>query len=190
MKALAVALFSLVSFAGAAPAQPPAAAPNWVEGKNYFLIAQPQPTNLPNQVAYSDSGTGFSWGNYGNTYGHNASHNFNTRFAMSYVTGSHAFRAGIQNGWGWIKHFRSSNGDMVQEYNNGVPFQVIRWDFPILQGESDLDRNMGIFLQDSWTLRRLTLNPGLRYEIVKGSLPAQSAPAGRFVSCPNAPSDA
>jgi protein dithiol oxidoreductase (disulfide-forming) len=47
MKALAVALFSLVSFADAAPAQPPAAAPNWVEGRNYFLIAQPQPTNLP-----------------------------------------------------------------------------------------------------------------------------------------------
>jgi protein dithiol oxidoreductase (disulfide-forming) len=48
MKALAVALFwSLVAFAGAAPAQPPAAAPNWVQGKNYFLVAQPQPTNLP-----------------------------------------------------------------------------------------------------------------------------------------------
>ncbi len=50
MKALArlIALFSLVSLAGAASAQPPAAAaPNWVEGKNYFLIAQPQPTNLP-----------------------------------------------------------------------------------------------------------------------------------------------
>jgi protein dithiol oxidoreductase (disulfide-forming) len=49
MKALAqvIALVSLVSFAGAAPAQPPAAAPNWVEGKNYFRIAQPQPTNLP-----------------------------------------------------------------------------------------------------------------------------------------------
>jgi protein dithiol oxidoreductase (disulfide-forming) len=49
MKALAqvIALVSLVWFAGAAPAQPPAAAPNWVEGKNYFRIAQPQPTNLP-----------------------------------------------------------------------------------------------------------------------------------------------
>jgi protein dithiol oxidoreductase (disulfide-forming) len=47
MKAIAVAFFSLVSFAGAALAQPPAAAPNWVEGRNYFLIAQPQPTNLP-----------------------------------------------------------------------------------------------------------------------------------------------
>lgn len=50
MKALArvIALLSLVSFAGAASAQAPAAAaPNWVEGKNYFLIAQPQPTHLP-----------------------------------------------------------------------------------------------------------------------------------------------
>lgn len=49
MKALArvIALVSLVSFAGAAPAQPPAATGNWVEGKNYFRIAQPQPTNLP-----------------------------------------------------------------------------------------------------------------------------------------------
>jgi thiol:disulfide interchange protein DsbA len=50
MKALArvIALFLLVSFAGAAPAQPPAAtAPNWVEGKSYVLVAQPRPTNLP-----------------------------------------------------------------------------------------------------------------------------------------------
>jgi protein dithiol oxidoreductase (disulfide-forming) len=49
MKALArlIALFSLISFARAAPAQAPAAAPNWVVGKNYFLVSQPQPTNLP-----------------------------------------------------------------------------------------------------------------------------------------------
>jgi hypothetical protein len=56
---------------------------------------KPQPTNAPDQVAYSDSGAGFSWGNYGNTYGHNASHNFNTRFAASYVTGSHAIKTGV-----------------------------------------------------------------------------------------------
>jgi hypothetical protein len=97
------------------------------------------------------------------------------------VTGSHAFKAGIQNGWGWIKHFRDANGDMVQRYANGVPNSVIRWNFPIPLAESDLDRNMGIYLQDSWTIRRLTLNPGLRYEIIQGSVPAQSAPAGRFV---------
>ena len=53
----------------------------------------PQPYNAPDQVAYRDLGSGFSWGNYGNTYGHNASHNFNTRVAASYVTGSHAIKA-------------------------------------------------------------------------------------------------
>jgi len=62
MKALTrvIALVSLVSFGGALHAQPPAAAPsaapaqapaaaapNWVEGRNYFRVAQPQPTNLP-----------------------------------------------------------------------------------------------------------------------------------------------
>jgi thiol:disulfide interchange protein DsbA len=50
MKAFArvMALVSLISFAGAVPAQPPAAAaPAWVEGRNYFLVPQPQPTHLP-----------------------------------------------------------------------------------------------------------------------------------------------
>jgi thiol:disulfide interchange protein DsbA len=45
-----IALFPLISLAAAASAQPPtapAAAPNWVEGKNYVLVAQPRPTNLP-----------------------------------------------------------------------------------------------------------------------------------------------
>ena len=45
--ARAIALLPLIVFAGAVPAQPPTAAPNWVEGRNYVLIARPQPTNLP-----------------------------------------------------------------------------------------------------------------------------------------------
>jgi protein dithiol oxidoreductase (disulfide-forming) len=50
MKAFArlIALFPLVWFAGAASAQPPAAAaPTWVVNRNYFLVTQPQATNLP-----------------------------------------------------------------------------------------------------------------------------------------------
>ena len=86
---------------------------------------QPQPDNAPNQVAYSDSGTGFSWGNYGNTYGHNASHNFNTRFAASYVTGSHAIKAGVtfMHLWAWTSSDVVNNG-MTLQLLNGVPRQV------------------------------------------------------------------
>ena len=83
------------------------------------LPDRPQPDNAPNQIAVlATSGTGFSWGNYGNTYGHNASHNFNTRFAASYVTGSHAFKAGVtfMHLWAW------TSSDVV---NNGMTLQLL-----------------------------------------------------------------
>jgi carboxypeptidase family protein len=106
---------------------------------------------------------------------------YNVAGSASYVTGSHAIKTGVQYQRGWIKHYRDSNGDMVQRYRNGAPDSVIRWNFPITLAESDLDRGVGVYVQDSWTFRKLTLNPGLRYEILQGSVPAQSAPAGRFV---------
>jgi hypothetical protein len=106
---------------------------------------------------------------------------YNMVASASYVTGSHAVKAGVQYGWGWIKSWRNANGSMVQRYRNGVPDSVQRWNFPITVAESDLDRNVGLYVQDSWTIKRLTLNPGLRYEILQGSVPAQEAPAGRFV---------
>ena len=110
---------------------------------------------------------------------------YNLVGTVTYVTGSHAIKTGVQYQWGWIKHWRDSNGDMVQRYRNGVPDSVVRWNFPIPEAESDLDRNVGVYVQDSWTLNRLTLNPGLRFEILQGSVPAQSAPAGRFVPARN-----
>ena len=106
---------------------------------------------------------------------------YNLYGASSYITGSHSLRFGVQYGRGWIKSYRSANGDMVQRYSNGVPVQVQRWNFPVSPAQSDLDYLVGVFLQDSWTLRRLTLNPGIRFEAIKGSVPAQTAPAGRFV---------
>lgn len=106
---------------------------------------------------------------------------YNLYGASSYVTGSHALRFGVQYGRGWIRSWRDANGDMVQRYSNGVPNSVARWNFPVPEAKSNLDYLVGVFIQDSWTLKRLTLNPGVRFEAIKGSVPAQSAPAGRFV---------
>jgi hypothetical protein len=100
--------------------------------------------------------------------------------SVSYVTGSHAFKTGIQYGWGWINSWRDANGSMVQRYRNGAPDSITRWSAPTLS-ESDLDRDIGLYVQDSWTIRRLTLNPGIRFEFFRGSVPAQSIGAGRFV---------
>ena len=146
---------------------------------------KPQPTNAPDQVAYSDSGAGFSWGNYGNTYGHNASHNFNTRFAASYVTGSHAIKTGVtfMHLWAWTSSDVVNNG-MTLQLLNGTPRQVTVFATPFSFYEI-LDQNWGLFVQDQWTHKRMTVNAGLRYDSLEDIVPAQTIGPGPQVPTRN-----
>jgi hypothetical protein len=41
--------------------------------------------------------------------------------------------------------------------------------------------DLGLYVQDSWTLKRLTINPGLRYEYFNSAIQAKPVEAGRFV---------
>jgi hypothetical protein len=106
---------------------------------------------------------------------------YNLMSAASYVTGSHAFKVGVQYGWGWIKNYRLVNGGLIQRYRNGAPDSVQITNSPV-EARSNLDLDLGIYVQDSWTIGRLTLNPGLRFEALRGSVPAQHVGAGRFVT--------
>ena len=47
--------------------------------------------------------------------------------------------------------------------------------------QSNLDADIGVYIQDSWRLDRLTLNPGLRFEYLRGSTEAVDLPPGRFL---------
>jgi hypothetical protein len=106
--------------------------------------------------------------------------------AASYVTGSHAIKAGLQYAYGRHRTFTSGNASLQQLYHTvgtttGVPYAVNVYNTPTF-AETDMKHDIDLFVQDSWTLRRLTLNPGLRYEDLEEGLPAQSAPAGPFVA--------
>ena len=139
--------------------------------KNFWTA--PQPDNAPNQIAYSDSGTGFSWGNYGNTYGDNLGKNFNMRFAASYVTGSHAFKTGVSFMRLWAQTGANVvNNGMTLQLLNGAPRQVTIWSTPFTFYEN-MNRNWAAFAQDQWTLKRMTLNAGLRFDYLEDSVPAQ-----------------
>jgi hypothetical protein len=99
---------------------------------------------------------------------------------MTYVTGSHAVKAGLQwhIGQNWIN--RDANADLTQRYRDGVPDSVIVYD--TTTGLYDLMKaDLGIYLQDSWTLKRLTINPGIRWEYFNSAIQAKAAAAGRFV---------
>lgn len=98
---------------------------------------------------------------------------------VSYVTGAHNFKVGSQVRTGWSQELFETRGDIVQIVSNGVPQSVRRVNNP--SGHKESGVNTGIYIQDSWTFGRVTINPGIRYERFVMSIPAQSAGAGRWV---------
>lgn len=104
--------------------------------------------------------------------------------ALTYVTGSHSFKFGFQDRFGWIKNDLTQFGNLVQVYNNGAPLQVRAYNTPI-SSYSSLNGDIGLYVQDSWKIDRLTLNVGLRFERFRAQVEEQSAPAGRFVGARN-----
>ena len=98
---------------------------------------------------------------------------------VSYVTGAHNFKTGVQVRTGWSQELFETRGDIVQIVSNGVPQSVRLVNNP--SGHKESGVNTGIYVQDSWTMGRVTINPGLRYERFVMSIPAQSAGAGTWV---------
>jgi hypothetical protein len=110
----------------------------------------------------------------------------NLQASMSYVTGSHNIKVGLQYQWGDFMHSVDANADLTQQYRSpagrppfSVPDSVIVRNTPLVYGER-LNRDLGIYAQDSWKLRRLTINAGLRWENVVAQVHAGESPAGRW----------
>ena len=99
----------------------------------------------------------------------------------SYVTGSHNFKTGVQWSFGEYHTSYDANADLYQIYQTNVPSFVTILNTPVYARET-LKRDLGIFAQDSWTHRRLTLNFGVRMESFNGTIEGQGQPAGRFAT--------
>ena len=107
-----------------------------------------------------------------------SAHNIIT--SASYVTGSHSLKVGMGYRFGPYRLFINAIGDLQQRYRDGVSDSVDIRNTPVWQ-RSEVNADVGIYVQDSWTINRLTLNPGIRFERFLAGLPEQNAPAGRFV---------
>jgi hypothetical protein len=74
---------------------------------------------------------------------------------------------------------KSAGRDYQLRFQNGVPYQVIVYNFPY--DTTDNMSTQSAYVRDAWRFGdRATLNLGLRYEGYHVYLPAQSKPAGRF----------
>jgi hypothetical protein len=106
----------------------------------------------------------------------------NIRFSATYVTGSHAFKIGFQDMWGdrnWITD--SPPGEIVLQLLNGKPTAVQEFTRPLPDHEG-LKAKAALFGQDQWTIKRVTLNLGVRFDYQNAYVPAQSLAATTFVA--------
>jgi hypothetical protein len=121
----------------------------------------------------------------------------------NYVTGSHAFKTGVTFQWGTNSRTFSSNAQINTLVTNagllGLPASATnpvpctRLPCPIgiavsngpTRLEQKVKRDIGIFLQDTWTIQRFTLNIGGRYDWFEAIVPAQSSPAGNWIQARN-----
>ena len=107
--------------------------------------------------------------------------------SLTYLWGAHNFKAGVQYTWGDFWHTVDANADLTQQYRSNstgvrfsVPDSVVIRNTPLRYGER-LNRDLGLYVQDSWRLNRLTVNAGVRWENIKAQVLASESPAGRFV---------
>jgi hypothetical protein len=131
--------------------------------------------------------------------------------SASYVTGAHSFKTGMTFQWGTNSRTFSSNAQIntlvfnagllgaPQSAQNPIPCTALPCPIGIAvtngpaTAEQKVNSDLGFFVQDSWTMDRLTLNLGGRFDHFNASIPAESAAAStwivarNFAEIPNVP---
>jgi hypothetical protein len=153
--------------------------------------ASVKPTDLPSL----NGSTGLLTGACGYTIPPYSSttKDYSTLASASYVTGSHAIKVGMTDGWGENSRTFAPNANIdalvkinVAGLGNEIPFQVVVYNSPATSIQN-VNSDFGSYAQDTWTLKRLTLNYGARFEHFNASVPAESSPASTWIGARNFP---
>ena len=155
----------------------------WMDGHMFVTYPDQVATTMPLMIGVTEQSTGLQYRGW-NTYNNNWNNNYFFRGSMSYITGSHAFKAGFNNTTGFLQNRVWDFNPVSYRFNNGLPNQVtIRATPTFSRGE--VDHDLGLYAQDRWTLRRLTVSGGLRYDDFKSSYPELKLGPGRLVPTRN-----
>jgi hypothetical protein len=150
---------------------------------------EPQPGVGPLDLPRFEVSTGVSSGTYAGTMD-SWTTNYTSVASASYVTGSHTVKTGMNYGWGRrVRTWPSPNpADILQlRFTNGAPTQVQVRNTPIDESIERMNADLGFYAQDAWTMNRLTLNVGARYDYFNAEVPALSAPASLWVTARDRP---
>jgi hypothetical protein len=157
----------------------------WTLRTEYNLVGKPDETG--NARSISELATGLVYGstysgaptsrlNYGN---HGDQGQYSTRFVTSYITGAHALKMGVTTLTGQGEIAGAPNDNVQYVFRNRLPVSLNQVAFPH-HHVSRIKVDLGVFAQDQWTIRNLTLNLGVRFDHLNDYNPAQTRPATEY----------
>ena len=110
---------------------------------------------------------------------------FWSRASLSYITGAHAFKVGVNAGSGGQNQTQYSvDSPMSFRFNNGVPNRLTlqATPYPLV---TNIAGDHGMFVQDRWTEGRFTMTLGLRYDYFHIGFPETTVGPGVFAPTRN-----
>jgi hypothetical protein len=150
-------------------------------GENYFdayqgftpardLIAVlEQGGSIPGLVYRGHAGAGASTAPFGSVY----VPSLNTLlFSSSYVTGSHALKFGFTDTFGYsITRTTDIPESVAYRFRDGVP-NLIQMRATPYESRTNMRAELGLYVQDRWTVNNLTLTGGIRFDWLSYWYPA------------------
>jgi hypothetical protein len=134
-----------------------------LDGSDYEECGQSEPF----RVNIADAARGANYHGVG-AIGIGISNLFVGRFATSYVTGAHNFKTGLYFIRGNVTGNTINRADDVgglpisYTFTNGVPTALT--EFADRGTDAHMNHDLALYAQDSWNMKRLTLNLGLRFD--------------------------
>ena len=98
---------------------------------------------------------------------------------VAYVTGSHSMSAGLQVRQAYQLRNHFVNHSMQYTFRGTEPQSISLWISPFISETQQ--RTYAVFGQEQWTMRRMTVNAGLRFDYFNGFIPETTLPPGRFL---------
>ena len=141
-------------------------------------------------VRREDRPRSIRWGGYGWNWWIDPKNVWQPVASISYVTGSHNFKAGMQYMYGRSGMTVDTQGSLsYMFYNDGTPQFAVVHGSPTIANQVAHDPSF--YAQDTWTMDRLTLNYGFRIDTLRSrndTWRADGVQRGRYINARVVPS--
>jgi hypothetical protein len=103
--------------------------------------------------------------------------NYAYRVAATYVTGTHAFKAGWNDTFGYLNALFYQYNPIAYTFLNGSPTTITESIVPYPTKQEE-NHDFGVFVQDNWKMNRMSVTGAIRYDWFKSSFPEQQLTGG------------